>query len=91
MQIDIDRQKFSRHFNLALLVFQLIVMDFWFLKKTGKPVPIFSKKFLLDITAAFRLGKKPGNFGGSKSGISDWQKAGAPNDNFRKRSVRKTI
>ena len=23
---------------------------------------------------AFHLGKKPGNFGGSKSGISDWQK-----------------
>ena len=22
---------------------------------------------------AFHLGKKPGNFGGSKSGISDWQ------------------
>ena len=26
-----------------------------------------------DIKGAFHLGKKPGNFGGSKSGISDWQ------------------
>ena len=24
------------------------------------------------ILGAFHLGKKPGNFGGSKSGISDW-------------------
>ena len=24
------------------------------------------------IVGAFHLGKKPGNFGGSKSGISDW-------------------
>ena len=25
-----------------------------------------------EFSGAFHLGKKPGNFGGSKSGISDW-------------------
>ena len=27
---------------------------------------------IIDIMGAFHLGKKPGNFGGSESGISDW-------------------
>ena len=31
-----------------------------------------SLKNLRESLGAFHLGKKPGNFGGSKSGISDW-------------------
>ena len=36
--------------------------------------PLFEYADLVwgDIMGAFHLGKKPGNFGGSKSGISDW-------------------
>ena len=29
-------------------------------------------RFMEEMLGAFHLGKKPGNFGGSKSGISDW-------------------
>ena len=32
----------------------------------------FFSKYLVDILGAFHLGKKTGNFGGKKSGISDW-------------------
>ena len=39
------------------------------------PLPSFTvnvSKWEKKTKGAFHLGKKPGNFGGSKSGISDW-------------------
>ena len=43
-----------------------------FIENDGVPISLEKMGCLLEITGAFHLGKKPGNFGGSKSGISDW-------------------
>ena len=48
---------------------KILAWDAVFGKKT-----LFGREVteILVIKGAFHLGKKPGNFGGSKSGISDW-------------------
>ena len=72
MQIDIDRQKVSRHFNLTCFSISADRHGLLAPEKNWKTSSHVLKNIPSRHLWRFPFRKKTGNFGGSKSGISDW-------------------
>ena len=70
MEHDIPFGNSNRENRPTFLDFPLFLGIFQWDEPT-KRVPFTAEPEIPEILGAFHVGKKPGNFGGSKSGISD--------------------